>query len=863
MKTRKRTSLWNCHGMSLTESLVGVALLSIVFSGTAILSQNISSMKEKVLKNKSTIYISNSLRMVLENPEAWKNTVLESENEILDCLREKKTCSRQNDKSDRQVRYIRLASNDIFFKSNSHGFTLKGERCNLSDPACAVKPSILATFICNKSSSTDYPISSDCLSPQIELSVKFVKNPYSDIDGNFSQFNFILIKNTEPTPCTFGCREVTYSWDNDANLRRPRLKLVMVIDNSASMNIAQAKLANGFSKMLEELADMVTKLKSEIEFDIYTTTIWDYDAPRNLSVDGVAYSYNYMDSSGNLHTTTTSPSNITHTFDMIQNYYVNWPISISNWDTIPSISNSSAPVEPLILTPTIALDRSEDGKFEIFKKKVQTLVSKIGTSGNAREGGLCVLNKVTYNKGDSRIFNPGDKAIFLVMSNENDFSHTEYCHGYKLEPYIADPKKVVGCNPYTEDNCEYVLYTVKISEADLDAAGVSNRTPLLNFQCSLGNDNVNLVSASYQYNSWGSCDWGGSIACNNTDKTTADTVCKQKSKSGFHVPGTCRSSCAQSPYTCYYKETQDMEGDFCSKLANSTTRLYKNCIGEKFGPVPSDQITCNSFAARAGAMADLANVKKSSYHLEQPEGFAPPGTYELSELLSRQGYFGGGTQSLDPVGLRLSASFLKKAEELFGPPGVGFFVSSIIHDNLLDQPYAASCPKPAARTDLFLDPMGIRYRELAKSSLGSYQSICATDNYADSLTRATDFSFSTLNRSVTIIEDKIDPLSQLSPMEQIIGVWVNGEEQTIGTDVFVNGPTLQFRKNISKNNKVKVRIERKRSDSSNFENVRFVNKKEKSEEHEKYLKRLIRKLITNDSQKLTHSEKKSPGAHDD
>lgn len=87
----------------------------------------------------------------------------------------------------------------------------------------------------------------------------------------------------------------------------------------------------------------------------------------------------------------------------------------------------SVPFKKLNLSPEVYLTsvKSSDRvynpeKFAAFKKDLTDLIKSVSVKGSNKEMGLCVLHRSLTMSGENQIFKKGDRAAFLIISDEQD-----------------------------------------------------------------------------------------------------------------------------------------------------------------------------------------------------------------------------------------------------------------------------------------------------------------------------------------------------------------------------------------------------------------------------------------------------------
>lgn len=88
---------------------------------------------------------------------------------------------------------------------------------------------------------------------------------------------------------------------------------------------------------------------------------------------------------------------------------------------------SSVPFKKLTLSPDVYLTSAKSAdrvfnpeKFSIFKKDLASTIKSVSTKGSNKEMGLCALHRSLTMSGENQIFQQGDRAAFLIISDEQD-----------------------------------------------------------------------------------------------------------------------------------------------------------------------------------------------------------------------------------------------------------------------------------------------------------------------------------------------------------------------------------------------------------------------------------------------------------
>lgn len=830
-------------GSAMIEGLISIGLIALVFSSLSMLATNLTNLSNRSLMNESSVTMANSLRMALENPVSWQYTVDDPYNTILECVRMKRSCK---DVAPGNLSVVKLTANENYYKKGNNGFTTQGDICNLSDKQnCKVVANIKVTYICNKPVSVDYPIADDCKSPQINLEVTFspassgsdsglltsdtTHQTESSFDAvapiNYDSLRFTLIKAAVIQPCGLGCRDVAVP-ANDPLFKKPDLKVVLVVDNSASMSLAQYNLSKGVESLVAKLADLTKLGNNRIEFFIYTTTdplVGIRSATTEFLNSNMRMHSEYVDPvTGESKSYAYHPDKWNNNYTFIRNNFDLRPtIWLQNFPTSPVLTNATPPPEMMVITRDLANDPAW---LTQFSDKLRYLISHIGTDGASKEAGLCTLNRLVYEEGANRLFTPGDKALFFVLTNENDFSTSSECSTDWRSFSVEDTTKSVPCDPksYPVNGDKYcpqkISYSLTAELADLKGLGIKSYGRRLQLQCNLGNDKSVYTDVPLDL-PYERCTPGtATVSCPAPHYTNLGfQECSKKAPGVATTLRSCKLECVEMDFKCAYDDvTPPLDGDLCSNL--TAGELFNSCIsGTALAAAPTNVFSCTRQLARHGKREYGGGIRAASFGYEPPSGVGAPGTVDLQHSLEASYYDTAAIKARTQKGLRdenaanLTAAFIKKAEERFGPRGVGFQTYAVIHDPVLDLPFrgidsnsdgVADCqetyydePWNGSQTE------GIYYRTLTKITGGSYQSICAPD-YGKVLGDLDSMSISINDSSITL------PKDFLSVQERIAAIFLNGTEMKMGVDVILTYPTIQFLTAIEETATVTFRVER-------------------------------------------------------
>ncbi len=164
------------------------------------------------------------------------------------------------------------------------------------------------------------------------------------------------------------------------------------------------QFGNPYNSYVEPTTATYNKFKTYIGYDFTNDKYLPYGSPWTIP--------NYIYSS------TGTPLSYKADFEFNTNY----PIYNKTNQVIGSL-----PFSKLNLSPDVYLDsvKSADRifssvKFNAFKKDLTDKIKYVATKGSNQEMGLCALHRSLTMSGENQIFKNGDRAAFLIISDEQD-----------------------------------------------------------------------------------------------------------------------------------------------------------------------------------------------------------------------------------------------------------------------------------------------------------------------------------------------------------------------------------------------------------------------------------------------------------
>ncbi|MEQ1877195.1 MAG: hypothetical protein ABL958_11145, partial [Bdellovibrionia bacterium] len=200
--------------------------------------------------------------------------------------------------------------------------------------------------------------------------------------------------------CRNGCWEGELS--PEQNVYKPEVKVLLVVDNSFSMSQAQEKLATGVRSLIDGLKGFGAS------YYVYTTT-QEGDKAASITKTGCRKTLNGV--------VTELPSCPAGAAMELGATYA----SYQKTELAESLASG---------TDFKIAQGAADSDFLILKDKLGAVISGpsgVGVGGSDSERGICTLVRAAYEEGPSRVFNPGDVAVFGLISDEDDFSSVANC----------------------------------------------------------------------------------------------------------------------------------------------------------------------------------------------------------------------------------------------------------------------------------------------------------------------------------------------------------------------------------------------------------------------------------------------------
>lgn len=257
--------------------------------------------------------------------------------------------------------------------------------------------------------------------------------------------------------CVNGCWEGQFN--PQENIEKPEIKVVLVVDNSFSMTQAQEKLAVGVRSLIDGLKGFTAT------YHLYTTTqVGDKNASQIKS--GCRKFKNGITTD-----LLSCPADGSRELGAIYTKYDDYQLA-------PSL---------ILGTDFKISDNSTDAEFSNLKNKISTAITSVGTSGSDSEQGVCTLLRSIYEEGPNKILNPGDFAVFGLISDEEDFSSAAECFSSRqtqIDCREEDQTPITKTRNEvcTRDDCKSfpVTYSVQLGARDVYSKKITyqrRRTP--------------------------------------------------------------------------------------------------------------------------------------------------------------------------------------------------------------------------------------------------------------------------------------------------------------------------------------------------------------------------------------------------
>ncbi|RME18395.1 MAG: hypothetical protein D6797_00515, partial [Bdellovibrio sp.] len=349
---------------------------------------------------------------------------------------------------------------NIYYDSNSNnGFNKDGKVCTgYPSKDCFIKARFFVKYHCYKRDQVAHNrhVTQDCTHPEIKIKVKFAfddgtRSPASP-PASPSPYDFVTFADNEAIPCLIDCREVNFTYNSGSSpFTRPTLNVFFIVDNSNSMSVYQEKLAQAIGGLI----DKFQSLNTQIQFYVYTT-----DQTENVNTSSVSYSKKcrYWDSAAGTWKTFIDASGnplkcpINSIFHRVQLALIQKGVNKGKETTVLSLADPSK-ITSLQQDPTVLHMSPGTTNFTALKNALKQVITKAGTRGSSQEYGKCTIARIMAHResinghklfaGTTPLFKQGDKAIFIVISDENDASRN---NTNDLSSCPIERKQTISCN---------------------------------------------------------------------------------------------------------------------------------------------------------------------------------------------------------------------------------------------------------------------------------------------------------------------------------------------------------------------------------------------------------------------------------
>lgn len=742
--------LKNDLGFSLTEALISLSLLGVVFLSASMGLEKINTLQQQNSQLQSSELIKNSLYSILDNPKAWQNTESSDENKIFKCLNSPSTCKGKEG----YIKVVKQSNDSVYFVDDGDsGFMANGRTCkkSIDGDKCFLSVKLKARYLCD----------GECKSPLLQIDGNFFIGNNNN-SSSINSLNFQMLKSVKSDPCALGCRQEILNpsiavESKDLGLEAEELKIVMVVDNSSSMKAAQEYLNNGLKSLIRRLRSLNINTK----FYIYTTTQFEDDG-RQPSSDISKYS-RYEDFNGIWHETT-------------------------GWFRETYVYDIERVLTPNLLPPVggevleLSKDMSESD-FNDFEQRLENLLTSsdgVGVNGSSQEQGLCTVARTLFDDGPNSIFSSGDNTLFLIVTDENDDSESN-CFSKKITKRECDSKYEPGgyttklCdqdNPSSCDRSHYKLYSTDGSYKSYRRILVECSKQVLADGEYVMKDGVSAIKYwSYANEPCSKYPYGPGF-CGEKEKELLKRGNTAFCNGENDVITACSSTCVEKEveynYYDYNKETVGID-------------LMSN-------PVTIAGVRYANLAEYVNSRSDFT-YNSSSKYIRYVQG-QRLGCEDLPEELSTYQEELG----LDPTRNSLKDAIKQKADSLFGEDG--YSMSLIINDEELNKQVGCSMVGEQS--------FGSAYKQLANRLKipGGVSSICSTD-YSAALNNIGSFAEKVAGGGYKTI--------QLSEGERVLKITTKsdeGNEYTLSTpeDYTVKGLVITLTESFVAQSKYAVNV---------------------------------------------------------
>ncbi len=765
--------LLNTKGFSLLEALMMVGSLGLL--GMAVVDFQMFSYRNinRQKYGKQLELMRSMLYSSLEHPAVWQSVIADQDNLFVLCEAPKYVTkktgkvlvyptidpSAPTDKSScpyQTATSLRIPPTSadslpiVNTTSPQHGFDMNLQPCTSftgSDSSCPFRAEVKWTPICHSDSHR-------CTQAKVAVAFKANQDLMQAAGVNPSQYDFQLSKNAElgqeVIPPTQRSLSVPVTTTTTASVPGSELKVFLIVDNSVSMK-------DNLEQMVKSLGTFVDSLKgNDVSYYIYTTD----------SLHKINDAYPFMNQK-------LSPTKAfglaSGTFKFTNGVTVERAFPWADYNTSDYFKQGLTKPD---FEGTIALakDYAEQNggrliqkathgasQLSSLKSRIVQLVTDMPT-GSSDESGLCTLKRILRAQGSVAPVKTGDKALFVVMSDEDDAvrAYQHACSEKLVEDneYIATGSVGTGvCNPATQ-SCTFfnARFPKKINRSygTISATGRSV-------------DKVVQTKGGHCFGYDLSCGPVGSRPCNEAERNQMMSMGSMK---GLNLESCIYTASAKIDIESQVVKIHEnqVQGfsdsvNYCSSSLQIGGVSYSNVVDylvktNQF-PAGADSSSCSTSwgmeIASSGYVRSDRTIK----------------IYDSNQILTDYSVPLRGALPMDgavDIGLNALMNIPSDLDKMFGQDGYALF--SVIHDEKLDK--AAGCS------------MGSSSGSIGKT----YKQVQLATNYPNNVYSICDASYKApVERMIMIakqmISNSIEVTSFDPGVEEIMGISIQRNSEAI------------------------------------------------------------------------------------
>ncbi|HCM41666.1 MAG: hypothetical protein A2X97_01125 [Bdellovibrionales bacterium GWA1_52_35] len=227
----------------------------------------------------------------------------------------------------------------------------------------------------------------------------------------------------------------------DDALYKPTVKVVLIVDNSNSMQDEQMLLSSGIGKMLDSLSGMK---ETNIDFFVFTTSASDDATAAQKAV--FTKSTVFQDPVSGDFISALQPTLLDR---------ISYARSMKNILASPRNGGINLQIRNNI----------RNDEFQAVRDALAAAVAAIGTDGNATEAGLCSMARIISEDGDSAILKKGDKVAFIILTDDDDYSEAATCMRSVIQDFTYNDsnKGVPIATAASDPDAEWFTYQLKFT----------------------------------------------------------------------------------------------------------------------------------------------------------------------------------------------------------------------------------------------------------------------------------------------------------------------------------------------------------------------------------------------------------------